>query len=659
MTTPNLDATPLAFPDWMGAHFSQFLLLYKEHKAPYSGDLDTTERALVAYILRRQRNPRATLHNHPPLVAKLTAPDPKGLPMGWLAAALWRHSSEAKQTFFDLHDPRQRAAYLVQLGLSVAQSLRLPEEWVCDATRAAIHEPVDDNPLLTSGLLHLNRFAPIGDKNLKDSKEFVSFLLAVMSLIAENRCPNYVLAPQHHDFLQMEIYPTGDESKPLTGLHAAVLMAHDLYEAQTLAHPEAAEYVVRHLEATLLPVLKLPPPYGPQAEEDPPPQGVDNDITVIGPAAHASGLGAAVRVCVDALIETGRDVRILKSVQFNGRNDESRLDHLNVSRSHAPVNVIHFNPDVIAEHVLNIGPEHFADRYNIGYCVWETTKATPAHQIGLDLFDEIWVPTRYCHDIFAPHTRRPVRIVRTPLPAVNVPEWMTRRHFGLPEDTFLYVFTFEGASHFTRKNPLAVIKAFRDAFPAERTDVGLVIKTHNTRNLNAIDQRLFKEVRTLCNADKRIILINESFRSKEAHALINLCDCYVSLHRSEGMGYGMAEALLLGRPVIATNHSGNTDFITSETGYPVDFKLIDVKPGEYFYPDAGQWADPDHDHAGALMRHVLANPDEARGKVAMGQRLLASEWSTKAVAAEYRKSLDPIFSRKAAVARAPHDLRMF
>src|SRR5262249_49653143 len=137
---------------------------------------------------------------------------------------------------------------------------------------------------------------------------------------------------------------------------------------------------------------------------------------------------------------------------------------------------------------------------------------------------------------------------------------MTRQAFDLPEDAFLFLFAFDYWSWLARKNPRACIEAFRLAFPRGDEPVGLVLKTKNVHGLSSISTRMWDEVRRLSTEDTRIKIIEQDMSDHELHDLMRACDAYMSLHRAEGFGFSLAEAMLLGKPVVTTNYSGNMEF---------------------------------------------------------------------------------------------------
>ncbi|MCC6653222.1 MAG: glycosyltransferase, partial [Candidatus Eisenbacteria bacterium] len=310
-------------------------------------------------------------------------------------------------------------------------------------------------------------------------------------------------------------------------------------------------------------------------------------------------------------------------------------------RARGDINILHFNPDVIIENLSRFGLEQFEGRYNIGHFYWETSRATLAHRLGAGLVDEIWVSTEYCRRIFQAVTDKPVFVARVPVAEMGDLSWASLRYFGLPDRAFTFLYTFDGASRLTRKNPLAAVRAFRLAFPG-RDDVQLVLKLQNTEWLTPADEKLFAELRGAARSDRRIVLVNESFSSREVHGLIASADCYVALHRSEGFGYGMAEAMKLRVPVIATGYSGNEDFTTEETAYPVRHRLVPVSAADFVYDEPGQeWAEPDVEHAAERMREVF----EGRGreaKVERARELIERVYGEAAVGEVYRERIEAV-----------------
>jgi len=209
---------------------------------------------------------------------------------------------------------------------------------------------------------------------------------------------------------------------------------------------------------------------------------------------------------------------------------------------------------------------------NLLYPFWELPRI-PAEWLTLvGRFNEVWAPSRFVASAFANTFGHPVRLVRQPmhLPPIVPPPRSGR-------DTLRFYTYFDFDSRATRKNPIATVNAFRAAFPPERRDVELIVKSRGSREH---DKNLRRLLRRIAAADPRITLIERTLDRASMDELMASCDVFVSLHRSEGFGFGAAEALAAGKAVVATDYGGTTDFITPATGYPVDYVLEPVRPGE-------------------------------------------------------------------------------
>jgi glycosyltransferase involved in cell wall biosynthesis len=163
------------------------------------------------------------------------------------------------------------------------------------------------------------------------------------------------------------------------------------------------------------------------------------------------------------------------------------------------------------------------------------------------------------------------------------------------------VMSFDAYSHIDRKNPWAVVNAFRRAFPTGQENAGLIVKAMNAYEQNEKWKRLLHCI----GDDPRIRVINAVMNRDELLSLELECDCYVSLHRAEGLGIGPLEAMLLGKPVIVTNYSGSTDYANSDNACLVDYSLVPVKAGEYLFHEGQVWAEPDVDHAAWQMKKLF------------------------------------------------------
>jgi glycosyltransferase involved in cell wall biosynthesis len=180
---------------------------------------------------------------------------------------------------------------------------------------------------------------------------------------------------------------------------------------------------------------------------------------------------------------------------------------------------------------------------------------------------------------------------------------------GLADDRFIWLFAFDMHSYIARKNPHAVIEAYRQAFGSHARQTQLVIKARHLEEYPEAAARLRSDLKSVGG-----MLISGSMSRLELNMLFAACDGYVSLHRCEGFGLTMAEAMALGKPVVATGYSGNMDFMTASNSYPVDYHLIELDRNHGPYRRGTYWADPDLDHAATLMRQVCEQRGDAQQK---------------------------------------------
>ncbi len=272
--------------------------------------------------------------------------------------------------------------------------------------------------------------------------------------------------------------------------------------------------------------------------------------------------------------------------------------------------------------ITNVAPEpHFAVRYQraglprrarvqIAYWAWELD-AIPAEWAPLaEELDEVWAPTPFVAEALRTQLTVPVRELLPPVALPEVEE-ISRAELGLDPGEFVFLFLFDMASDFRRKNPLAVVRAFQRVFGPEDAAT-LVIKVSR----GSYDAANLARLREEAGAAK-IVLVDEVTTRPRACGYISLADCLVSLHRSEGFGLVLAEAMLLGKPVIATNYSGNTAFMNAQNSLLVDYELVPIAEDGGIYRQGYRWAEPSEDHAARLMRWVFQNRAAAR---AIGER---------------------------------------
>ncbi|WP_158742874.1 glycosyltransferase family 4 protein [Acidisphaera sp. L21] len=368
-------------------------------------------------------------------------------------------------------------------------------------------------------------------------------------------------------------------------------------------------------------------------------------VALIGPLSATSGLGQASRMSLQVLESMTGNI----SLQNFDMDNPAPVGFSNETETRFPqaprtVNLIHLNAESIPLAFAYQEQPIYKDSYNIGYFFWELTRIPACHHLALEMLDEIWVSSEYNREIYSRYTDIPVINVGMAVEPIESGLELTRAYFALPEDTFIFLATFDSFSFVERKNPLGVIRAFREAFPASRQDVALVLKTQNRFKVDdPYQKKVWAQIAHHCAADFRISVINETFSFAELLAFKQLCNCYVSLHRSEGWGFGMIEAMQLGIPVIATAYSGNMEFCNEQTCYLVEYELVGPQPHEYIFVERdSQWAEPRTASASAAMREVEQNRERALEIGAAGQLNVRTNFSVEAIAGRYAERLHEI-----------------
>lgn len=368
----------------------------------------------------------------------------------------------------------------------------------------------------------------------------------------------------------------------------------------------------------------------------------DLRVRVVGHPTALIGMGEVVRSVWRCLDEVGVDARIVDVYGPQGTPDRELMAQYDaVTDRHLGdgVNIYCINGDEV-EDVLRALPNPMAEgSKNIIYPFWELERYPAEWAKQLSRFDEVWAASAFIHDAIAKVVDLPV--VHLPIACeVGRRALRSRRHFGIRESAYAFLFAFDFLSFLDRKNPFSVMEAFR-ALMAERPydDVVLVIKTNNAHRRPDMKERFDAAVASMGD---RVKVIDGTLTDLEMKSLIWLTDCFISLHRSEGFGLGMAEAMSLGKPVIATAYSGNMDFCTAETVHLIPYRLIALRQGDYPHWENQRWADPDVEAATRAMRDLVDDPAKGREMGARARRHLLVNFSRLATGLRYEKRLDEL-----------------
>ncbi|MFI7674798.1 FkbM family methyltransferase [Actinophytocola sp. NPDC049390] len=367
----------------------------------------------------------------------------------------------------------------------------------------------------------------------------------------------------------------------------------------------------------------------------------DVGANVLGYLTAELGVGEMGRLVHEAVVAAGVPVATaVEEFTVVNRTEHPLPGNVTAGDPKYGVSVLVVNADMTAA-TLRMHPDLGSDRYVIGVWSWELDTFPPAMHPAFGQVDEVWTISDFCASAIAEHS--PVPVHRIPVPVLDPLKGVTPDRVPPgPGEVTRFLFVFDYNSVFERKNPLAAIKAFTTAFP-DRADVRLTIKTINGDKHPGDGERL----RMAAADDDRIELVERYLSGDEVAALFADAHAYVSLHRSEGFGLTVAEAMAHGLPVVATDYGGTSEFLTAEVGWPVPCRLAPVGPGNEPYPRDARWAEPDIAAAAAALREIADEPARAlrRGAAAREHVLTtrslanAADWMRTRITASHQEWL--------------------
>lgn len=329
----------------------------------------------------------------------------------------------------------------------------------------------------------------------------------------------------------------------------------------------------------------------------------EHGVNLIGNICAESGLGQSCRLVASALDKTGFPLSIYKYEQLGaeGQGDHSWGNRLSKELPY-DVNLIHINPHELGLAFIQQDASVWNYRYNIGYWLWELEEFPDEWIPCFQCLDEIWAPSEFICNAIRKKTTLPVRCMPYYVD-VHIGTIYDRKHFGIPEDKFLYLMMYDQSSCMERKNPIGVLNAFKMAFEKENENVGLVIKINNPTPESR------KQIRSVLDGYTNVYLIEETLSRDEVNSLTKCVDVVVSLHRAEGFGLVLAEAMLLGTPTVATNWSSNTEFMNENVACMVDYELITIEKDMPPFKAGNRWADANLDQAAGYMKKLYEDKE--------------------------------------------------
>ena len=322
-------------------------------------------------------------------------------------------------------------------------------------------------------------------------------------------------------------------------------------------------------------------------------------INLIGLLRAQMGLGQSARLIANELKHSDINYALYNfempfETQFH---EDHSLDALFENEYKYNINLIHINPYEITYLYRREDPKLWNKRYNIGFWLWELRDIPDSWIKCVPMLDEIWTPSDFITKSFKKVVNVPVKTMPYCV-TVDASEKYDRAYFGLPDDKFVFLVMYHSNSTMAPKNPVGAIKAYKRAFREEKSDVGIVIKINNPRPQD------IEHLKKGLAGYKNVYFLTDTYTKQQVDSLIKDIDVFVSLHRAEGYGLVMAEAMLLGTPCIATNWSSNTEFMNNDVACMVDYSFSKLERDYPPYKAGVTWAEPDLSHAAKYMRQL-------------------------------------------------------
>jgi glycosyltransferase involved in cell wall biosynthesis len=551
--------------------------------------------------------------------AWLVQPVPnEGIPLPRALALLWELRQDVRLHFAN----RSRAELLEYIGWSLTQGVRdecVAVELIAPALAAFLDEADaeletgDADQLPLTRLLRL--MAPLYDGPHPDiARQFphtrqARFCVAVWMCGALRRRYGW---PRSFVGRLLEwlsrLAPAADAFAPLDNLAVGLWELHP--ELQTRCDLRTHEGRAALLEWSagqrVGEIQMEASPIGHRTPSRPAAPTIRRDLCLVGYAGFVSGRAEDLRMSALALARHGRQWAMLDRLSGAITTEAGRPA---AAFAETPrINLVHLNADTAFFDYLFLRERGIERGYTIGYWAWELAKFPEEWRSSFAFVHEVWAASRFAYEAIAAATTKPVLLMPMAVAVPPAEPGLDRADFGLPEDKFVFYFSFDFRSYANRKNPLAAVTAFRRAFPQRNAPVCLLLKTIGSEWKPDERDILVETI----GGDSRILLIDQELARPRAIALLALSDCFVSLHRSEGFGRGPVEAMLLGKPVIATDYSGTRDFATAETALLVGCELVPVAANEYPGAAGQVWAEADIGEAAAAMRRIAG--DQALAK---------------------------------------------
>jgi glycosyltransferase involved in cell wall biosynthesis len=367
----------------------------------------------------------------------------------------------------------------------------------------------------------------------------------------------------------------------------------------------------------------------------------ETKVILVGHPFVPIGMGEHLRYSFRAFRSVGVKigVRNVYGMKYDDPDMEKEVQRYIVQHFSSGINIFYINANEVEQVLEHLGGDLPGGAYNVIYPMWELSRFPKVWAEQLDRFDEVWAASKFTCESIKSAVRNPV--IHMPISGeISLSIFLGRRYFKIPESSFAFLFFFDFTSYIGRKNPFAVLQAFEELCKCcPNEDLFLVIKFKGGETRQ-------KEYEIFCDYisryKNRVLVIDKTLTDNEIKNLVRCCDCFVSLHRSEGVGMGLSAAMFMKKPVVATGYSGNLDFMTEENSCLVRYDLCAVPDGAYPFSEGQVWAEPDIGHAVDHMLKLVSDRDYARELGERASRDIRVKFSHRAAGLRYLRRIEEI-----------------
>ncbi len=371
-------------------------------------------------------------------------------------------------------------------------------------------------------------------------------------------------------------------------------------------------------------------------------------INLFGYVNAESGIGASARCNIRNLTAASIPIAVTDFRHGNVSRMEAKVPESVMGDPRFNINLFHINADQTLNALEQIGHQVLQGRYNIGYWAWELPEFPDEWVPTISMLDEVWVPSEFCRQAIAAKADIPVICIPHSIEPIDDLGPVTRSQFALPEEKILFLSMFDALSVPERKNPEAAIRALDAAISEGCSSAHLVLKVSNLEKVPEFEKRL----RDRAEGSENLTLIEGYLEMKEVYRLMSACDVFLSPHRSEGFGLGLAESMLMGKPVIATGWSGNLEFMTNDNSILISSTetMLVEDHGPY---KAGQvWAEPDDVELVEAIKSLSRDSERRRILGESGRKTIQAGFSSEAIGRRILARLTVIGESEQQLARA-------